>query len=99
MNTRRLTFADTSLDTQAERMVACYAALAQYDTAGIKSGAVKRLVDAALRMTAQFERLEAWCKANPDKPYSSIQLRQKLGDLGGSCRHVLEAKMDLKERD
>jgi len=94
MSDRRLTFADPDLDAQAVRMIACHEALRRYDTAGIRAGAIQRLINAALRMTSEFELLLDWS----DKNGSTGQLRWLIVKLDTECRKVLEANSELQER-
>ncbi len=68
----------------AERIAACLNALSRWDTTGIKAGAVQRVIQASLRLTAQVEQAESWSKMPK-------VVRE-------ACRDVLEAYAELKER-
>ena len=73
-------------------MLVCYQALSRYDTAGIQSGAVQRLIDAAMRMTGELDSLIAW--AGQHKCGDS--LHRIIVRLDTMSRHVLDANAELQ---
>ncbi len=78
----------------AARMAACYDALDRYATAGIQDGAVTRVINAAVRFTAEVERMEAWCSGHPGLPLPNVWWQR----ARGASRDLLDAYLELQER-